>query len=247
VAEGATGALEVTPEVVRELLGVPRFRIETEMEERTRKPGVAVAVAWTPAGGDILFVEAARMGRGQAGGRGEFTITGQVKEVMQESMRAALTWVRANADLLGISPVEFDKWDLHIHVPAGAVPKDGPSAGVTMATALVSLFTNTPVRPYVAMTGEITLTGHALPVGGIKEKVLAARRSGVREMILPAENEPNLLEDVPEHLRRGMTFHFVKTIAEVLEHALGPALARRHPAAAARPGNGNRPRAAQTQ
>jgi len=248
VAGGATGVLDVTPEVVRELLGVPRFRIETELEERTRKPGVAVAVAWTPAGGDILFVEAARMARGEARGRGEFTVTGQVKDVMQESMRAALTWVRANADLLGIDPAEFEKWDLHIHVPAGAVPKDGPSAGVTMATALVSLFTETPVRPYVAMTGEITLTGHVLPVGGIKEKVLAARRSGVREMILPAENEPNLLEDVPEHLRRGMKFHFVKTIDEVLEHALGAALALRRPvAAAARPGTGNQPAAARPQ
>jgi len=249
VAGGGTGVLEVTPEVVRELLGVPRFRVETELEERTRKPGVAVAVAWTPAGGDILFVEAARMARGEARGRGEFTITGQVKEVMQESMRAALTWVRANADLLGIDPAEFEKWDLHIHVPAGAVPKDGPSAGVTMATALVSLFTDTPVRPYVAMTGEITLTGHVLPVGGIKEKVLAARRSGVREMILPAENEPNLLEDVPEHLRRGMKFHFVKTIDEVLEDALGPTLSlrRRVTTAAARPGNGNQPAAARPQ
>jgi ATP-dependent Lon protease len=248
VAEGAAGALEVTPEVVRELLGVPRFRIETELEERTRKPGVAVAVAWTPAGGDILFVEAARMARGAAGGRGEFTITGQVKDVMQESMRAALTWVRANADLLGIDPTDFENWDLHIHVPAGAVPKDGPSAGVTMATALVSLFTDTPVRPYVAMTGEITLTGHVLPVGGIKEKVLAARRSGIREMILPAENQPHLLEDVPEHLRRGMTFQFVKTIDEVLEHALGPAVgARRRVTAAARPGNGNQPAAARPQ
>ncbi|MCI0403107.1 MAG: endopeptidase La [Acidobacteria bacterium] len=248
VAAGTAGALDVTPELVREFLGVPRFRVETALEERTRKPGVAVAVAWTPAGGDILFVEAARMARGEARGRGEFTITGQVKDVMQESMRAALTWVRANSDLLGIDPAEFEKWDLHIHVPAGAVPKDGPSAGVTMATALVSLFTDTPVRPYVAMTGEITLTGHVLPVGGIKEKVLAARRSGVREMILPAENKPNLLEDVPEHLRRGMTFHFVKTIDEVLEHALGAGLSlRRSVATAARPGNGNHPAATRPQ
>ena len=238
VAGGATGVLDVTPEVVRELLGVPRFRIETELEERTRKPGVAVAVAWTPAGGDILFVEAARMARGEARGRGEFTVTGQVKDVMQESMRAALTWVRANADLLGIDPAEFEKWDLHIHVPAGAVPKDGPSAGVTMATALVSLFTETPVRPYVAMTGEITLTGHVLPVGGIKEKVLAARRSGVREMILPEENKAHVEEDIPAHLREGMTFHFVKTIDDAL-HAAFPAgrLARRE-LAAAPPGNG---------
>ncbi|MFQ5778241.1 MAG: endopeptidase La [Terriglobia bacterium] len=222
VAEKSTGVVEVAPEVVHELLGVPRFRVETELEDRTRRPGVAVGVAWTPAGGDILFVEAARMPRDPTG-RGEFTITGQVGQVMQESMKAALTWARANSRLYGVDSGEVEKWDVHVHVPAGAIPKDGPSAGVTMVTALVSLFSDRPVRSCVAMTGEITLSGQVLPVGGIKEKVLAARRSCVREMILPAENEANLMEDVPEHLREGMVFHFARMIDDVLEHAFEPA------------------------
>ncbi|MBI2956307.1 MAG: endopeptidase La [Acidobacteria bacterium] len=236
VAENGAGALEVTPELVREFLGVPRFRIETELEERTRRPGVAVGVAWTPAGGDVLFVEAARMPR-SASGKGEFTMTGHVGPVMQESMKAALTWVRAHSHLIGVEAGEFDKWDIHIHVPAGAIPKDGPSAGITMATALVSLFSQTPVRPYVAMTGEITLTGRVLPVGGIKEKVLAARRSGVREIILPAENQPHVMEDIPAHLREGMTFHFVRTIEDALEHAFGAAVGLAHVGGAGESGN----------
>ncbi len=248
VAEGATGVLDITPDVVRDLLGVPRFRVETELAERTRRPGVAVGVAWTPAGGDVLFIEAARIPRGSASGRGEFTITGQVREVMQESMKAALTWVRSNAELLGIDAAELEKADIHIHVPAGAIPKDGPSAGVTMVTALTSLFTETPVRPYVAMTGEITLTGHVLPVGGIKEKVLAAKRSGIREMILPAENEAHVRHDIPEHLRQGITFHFVRAIDEVLEHALGMALLPpRSVAARGHRDTGNQPAAARPQ
>ncbi|HKZ53213.1 MAG TPA: endopeptidase La [Candidatus Acidoferrales bacterium] len=234
IAENGAGVLEVTPEVVEELLGVPRFRIETELEERTRRPGVAVGVAWTPAGGDVLFVEAAKMPREAAGGsRGEFTMTGQLGQVMQESMRAALTWARGNYRLFGVERGEVEKHDVHIHVPAGSIPKDGPSAGVTMATALVSLFSDRPVRPFVAMTGEITLSGLVLPVGGIKEKVLAARRSGVREMILPAENQPNLEEDIPAHLREGMTFHFVKTVEDVLEHAFEPGLLKKEAVVAA--------------
>ncbi|MFQ5694534.1 MAG: endopeptidase La [Terriglobia bacterium] len=219
IVENGKGVLEITPAVVGELLGVPKFRTETELEERTERPGVAVGVAWTPAGGDVLFVEAARMAREEGGGRGEFTMTGQLGQVMQESMRAALTWTRANAHLCGVERGAIEKSDLHIHVPAGAIPKDGPSAGVTMVTALASLFSDTPMKSYVAMTGEITLSGLVLPVGGIKEKVLAARRSGVREMILPAENEPHVLEDIPADLREGMTFHFVKTLEQVLEHA----------------------------
>ncbi|MDA2912838.1 endopeptidase La [Acidobacteriia bacterium AH_259_A11_L15] len=226
IAENGGATLEVTPQVVRELLGVPRYRVETELEERTQRPGVAVGVAWTPAGGDILFVEAARMPREAGNGRGEFTITGQVGQVMQESMKAAHTWARANSKLFGVDRGAIEKWDVHIHVPAGAIPKDGPSAGVTMVTALVSLFANTPMRPYVAMTGEITLSGLVLPVGGIKEKVLAAKRSGIREMVLPQENEAHVKEDIPAHLREGMSFHFVKTIDEVLERAFGPALPR---------------------
>ncbi len=234
IAENGAGVLEVTPEVVEEMLGVPRFRIETELEERTQRPGVAVGVAWTPQGGDVLFVEAAKMPREAAGGsRGEFTMTGQLGQVMQESMRAALTWARGNYRLFGVERGEVEKHDVHIHVPAGSIPKDGPSAGVTMATALVSLFSDKPVRPYVAMTGEITLSGLVLPVGGIKEKVLAARRSGVREMILPAENQPNLEEDIPAHLREGMTFHYVKTVEDVLEHAFEPGLLKKEAVAAA--------------
>ncbi|MFQ5817441.1 MAG: endopeptidase La [Terriglobia bacterium] len=225
IAQGETQPLEVTPAVVEELLGVPKFRVETELEERTRWPGVAVGIAWTPAGGDILFVEAARMPR-EPSGRAEFIITGQIGEVMQESMKAALTWVRANSQLVGIDRGLLEKWDIHIHVPAGAIPKDGPSAGVTMVTALVSLFSDRPLRPHVAMTGEITLSGQVLPVGGIKEKVLAAKRSGIREVILPKENEPNVRQDIPAHLRQGLTFYFVKTIHELIDHALQPAPAR---------------------
>jgi len=230
IAEGveADKPLEVTPEVVREFLGVPRHRIETELEERTNRPGVAVGVAWTPAGGDVLFVEAAKMPRDSVGGeRSEFTMTGQLGQVMQESMRAALTWTRGNYRLFGIERGEVEKHDVHMHVPAGAIPKDGPSAGVTMVTALVSLFSDTPVRSYVAMTGEITLSGQVLPVGGIKEKVLAARRSGVKEMILPDENRPSVEEDIPAHLREGMTFHFVKNIEEALEHAFESGLLKK--------------------
>ena len=217
--EGADELFSVTPATVREMLGVPRFRIETEIEERTEMPGVAVALAWTPAGGDILFVEAARMPGCGEGGRGEFIVTGQVGEVMRESMRAALTWVRGNAERYGLDPVAVQKADVHLHVPAGAIPKDGPSAGIVMATALMSLFSGQKVKPRVALSGEITLSGQVLPVGGIKEKVLAAKRSGVRTLVMPKENEPNVQEDIPEPLREGLTFHFVKTVDEALRHA----------------------------
>ncbi len=215
--------LLVTRDVVRELLGVPRYHVETELAERTRQPGVAVAVAWTPYGGDLLFVESTRMPRD----RGEFTITGQVRDVMQESARAALSWVRANAERYDLDPRSFRDYDLHMHVPAGAVPKDGPSAGVVMVASLLSLFTQRPVRSFVAMTGEITLSGLLLPVGGIKEKVLAARRSGVRELILPSRNEPNVVEEVAPALREGMMFYFVETIAEAIDLALSPTAAER--------------------
>ena len=229
---GEGSALEVTPEVVREMLGVPRFRIETEIEERTRRPGVGVALAWTPAGGDILFVEAARMPGGK-GKRGEFTITGHVGDVMKESMRAALTWVRGNAERYGIDAEETQSSDLHLHVPSGAIPKDGPSAGTVMIIAMMSLFANRPVRPRVALTGEITLTGQVLPVGGIKEKVLAARRSGVREIILPKDNEPNVIEEIPDHLKEGLTFHYVGNVDEALEIAFEGGLASKPRIAAA--------------
>jgi ATP-dependent Lon protease len=217
MAEGQTDKLLVTPEVVREVLGIPKFHSEKEVEERVQKPGVAVGLVWTPAGGDIVFIEASSMRGGK-----QFTMTGHLGEVMQESMRAALTWVRANGEKYGIDPDFFRKQDIHIHVPSGAIPKDGPSAGVAMVTALVSLLSGRPVRPRVAMTGEISLSGVVLPVGGIKEKVLGAKRAGIREVILPAENEPNVKEDLQGHLIEGLEIHYVRTADQALEIALGP-------------------------
>jgi ATP-dependent Lon protease len=215
IAEGKTEKLVVTKEVVQEFLGGIKVRTEGEIAERTRRPGVAVGLAWTPAGGDVLFVEVNTMR-----GKGSFTNTGQIGQVMQESMQAALTWVRSNAARLGISDEYFAEHDIHIHVPAGAIPKDGPSAGITMATALVSLLTNRAIRTNTAMTGEITLSGNVLPVGGIKEKVLAARRAGVRDVILSAENKMNVEEDITPEQLQGVTMHYVSTIDEVLAIAL---------------------------
>jgi ATP-dependent Lon protease len=216
ISEGDTEKLVITPAVVREVLGVPKFHVEKEVEERVKRPGVAVGLAWTPAGGDIIFIEASRMRGGK-----QFTITGHLGEVMQESTRAALTWVRANAEHYGIDPDFFRKQDIHIHVPSGAIPKDGPSAGIAMVTALVSLLTGKQVRPRVAMTGEISLSGIVLPVGGIKEKVLGAKRAGIREVILPSENEPNVKEDLQPHMLEGLQIHFVRTADQALEIALG--------------------------
>jgi ATP-dependent Lon protease len=215
IAEGKTNKLVVTPEMVHEALGVPKFRAEREVEDRVKKPGVSVGLVWTPAGGDIVFIEASRMRGGK-----QFTMTGHLGEVMQESMTAALTWVRANAERYDIDPDFFRKQDIHIHVPSGAVPKDGPSAGVAMVTALVSLLSGRPIRPRVAMTGELSLTGVVLPVGGIKEKVLGAKRAGIREVILPAENEPNVIEDLQPHVLDGVEIHFVSTVDQALEFAL---------------------------
>jgi ATP-dependent Lon protease len=215
IAEGKMDKLIVTPEMVHEALGVPKFRAEREVEERVKKPGVSVGLVWTPAGGDIVFIEASRMRGGK-----QFTMTGHLGEVMQESMTAALTWVRANAERYDIDPDFFRKQDIHIHVPSGAVPKDGPSAGVAMVTALVSLLSGRPIRPRVAMTGELSLTGVVLPVGGIKEKVLGAKRAGIREVILPAENEPNVIEDLQPHVLDGVEIHFVGTVDQALEFAL---------------------------
>ena len=181
IAEGRTEPLTITSEIVHEFLGGIKVRVDTEIAERTKRSGVVVGLAWTPAGGDILFIEANRMK-----GKGGFSMTGQIGDVMKESMQAALTWVRSNALKLGLDEDFTKEMDLHIHVPAGAIPKDGPSAGVTMTTALVSLLTDKPVRPLLAMTGEITLSGDVLPVGGIKEKFLAAKRAGVRDVIMPA-------------------------------------------------------------
>jgi ATP-dependent Lon protease len=215
VVEGHKEKLIVTREVLKEFLGGILVRVDTEVAERVKRPGVAVGLAWTPAGGDILFIEANKMK-----GKGGFTMTGQIGEVMQESMQAALTWVRSNAASLGLAE-DFNKdLDLHIHVPAGAIPKDGPSAGVTMATVLVSLLTDTPVRPLTAMTGEITLSGNVLPVGGIKEKFLAARRAGVETIILPAENRQNVEEDLTPEMMEGVSVHYASRIEDVLTVAL---------------------------
>jgi ATP-dependent Lon protease len=215
-AEGDESPLVITPDVVVEMLGAPRF-LDEEMEERTKEPGVAIGLAWTPAGGDVLFIEASRMT-----GAGTVTLTGQLGEVMKESARAALSWFRAHAAAYGADPDFFKNSEIHLHVPSGAIPKDGPSAGVTMVTALASELTRRPVRGDLAMTGEITLSGRVLPVGGIKEKVLAARRVGIREVILPRQNEKNVKEDLTEELRRDLTIHFVQAIDEVLLLALLP-------------------------
>jgi len=216
IAEGKKDDGVITQERVEEFLGAPRYRPDVEVAERTRRPGVAVGLAWTPVGGDVLFVEAGRMPGGSRG----LIMTGQLGSVMQESVQAALTWVRANATRYGIDPDVFKSSDIHVHVPAGAIPKDGPSAGITMATALVSMLTERRVRPNLAMTGEITLTGQVLPIGGIKEKVLAAKRSGVREVILPLENEVNVKEDLKSEQIGDVKLHFVKTVEEVMEIAL---------------------------
>src|SRR5471030_2980257 len=215
IAEGKTDKMVVTPEIVREYLGVPKFRTEKEVEERVKKPGVAIGLVWTPVGGDIIFIEATRMRGGK-----QFTMTGHLGEVMQESMTAALTWVRANADRYGIDPDFFRKHDIHIHVPSGAVPKDGPSAGAAMVTALVSLLTGRPVRDRLAMTGEMTLSGIVLPIGGVKEKVLGAKRAGIKEVLLPADNEPNAVADLTPEILGDIKISYVRNLDEVLEHAL---------------------------
>jgi len=215
VVEGKQVKLVVNRGILKEFLGGIQVRVETEVAERVKRPGVAVGLAWTPAGGDILFIEANKMK-----GKGGFTMTGQIGEVMQESMQAALTWVRSNAVSLGLSEDFTKEIDLHIHVPAGAIPKDGPSAGVTMATVLVSLLTDTPLRRLTAMTGEITLSGNVLPVGGIKEKFLAARRAGIETIILPAENRQDVEEDLTPELIGGVNIHYASRIEDVLRVAL---------------------------
>jgi len=217
VAEGRHARkLTVTATRVRELLGRPRFLPETR--RRTREPGVSTGLAWTPVGGDVLFVEASAMP-----GSGKLTVTGQLGDVMRESAQAALSYVRGHARML-VPELEHDFFathDLHLHVPAGAVPKDGPSAGITMATALMSLITGRPVRSDVAMTGEVTLTGQVLPIGGLKEKALAAQRAGITTIIAPQRNELDL-EDFPENLRAGMDFTWVGQVEEVFAAALEP-------------------------
>jgi len=211
ILEGNLEKRVVTKDVVFEYLGAPKYRLEEEVEERVKRAGVVIGLAWTPVGGDILFVEA----NIAKGGR-HLTVTGQIGDVMQESTKAALTWVRSVAHQLGVDSDFYKETDVHIHVPAGSIPKDGPSAGVTMVTALVSALTNTPIKPHLAMTGEITLSGNVLPVGGIKEKVLAARRAGIRELILPHQNEKNVREDIQPELLKDLQIHYVRTIEELL-------------------------------
>ena len=213
-AEGRKAKLQVTSKFVNTALGSARYQHD-EVDERERRPGVAVGMAWTPVGGDILFIESLRM----PGDKG-LIVTGQLGDVMKESVRAALSYVKSQAKRLKIDPAQFADGEIHVHVPQGAVPKDGPSAGVTMVTALTSLFTSRMVRPKLAMTGEVTLTGQVLPVGGIKEKVLAAYRAGVDTVILPAENKKDYMEEVPAEIAEKLTVHFVKNVQDVLRFAL---------------------------
>jgi ATP-dependent Lon protease len=226
--EGKGEHLLVTRDVVMEFLGLPKYRLEEEVAERVNRPGVVLGLAWTPVGGDVLFVEA-----NISKGARHLTVTGQIGEVMQESTKAALTWVRSKSRELGLDADFYKDMDIHVHVPAGSIPKDGPSAGVTMVTALTSALTNKIVKPRLAMTGEITLSGHVLPVGGIKEKVLAARRAGISELILPFQNEKNVKEDIQAELLNGIQIHYVRMIEEVLNLAFPSPVLRRlepHPA-----------------
>lgn len=212
VAKGVTELVSVTPEMIHKFLGP--FKFFSELAERTSEPGVATGLAWTQAGGDIIFVEAIKMP-----GKKTLSLTGHLGDVMKESAEAALSYVRSKSKKLGITDDFYEKNDIHIHVPAGAIPKDGPSAGITMFTALVSVLTDRPVRNDVAMTGEITLSGLTLPVGGIKEKVLAAHRVGIKSIILPKRNEKDL-EEIPKGIREMMDFHFVERMDEVIDIAL---------------------------
>lgn len=213
-AEGHTSKVTVNPKFIESALGAPRFTID-EVAEREMTPGTAVGLAWTPVGGEVLFIETSKM----PGHKG-IIVTGQLGDVMRESVTAALSYIRSHTEDLKISPDFYEKFELHVHVPAGAVPKDGPSAGVTMLTALTSLLTNRRVKQRLAMTGELTLAGHVLPVGGIKEKVLAAHRAGVETLILPAQNEKDYNEDVPKEIRDRLKAHFVKSAEQVLRIAL---------------------------
>jgi ATP-dependent Lon protease len=225
VAKGRTTKIRADARKLREWLGPRRFA--GEVRKRTSEPGVATGLAWTAAGGDVLFIEATAYP-----GKGRLTITGQLGEVMQESAQAALSWVRAHADRLGLAEDWFARHDVHIHVPAGAVPKDGPSAGITIATAIASLVLGLPVSDEVGMTGEITLTGQVLPIGGIREKALAAQRAGLKRIILPRENEHDL-EELPEETRRELEFDLADTIDEVFEAAFDRRLLADRPRVAA--------------
>ena len=211
-AQGKKETVSITEEMLHSFLGPVKFF--SDIAERTSVPGVATGLAWTPTGGDIIFIEATKMK-----GKKSLILTGSLGDVMKESAQAALSYIRSKSTDLNIAEDFFEENDIHLHVPAGAIPKDGPSAGVTMYTALSSLFTGKPVRSDIAMTGEITLRGAVLPVGGIKEKVLAAKRAGITKVILPKKNENNL-EDVPESIKEGMEFFLVDTMDSVIEKAL---------------------------
>jgi ATP-dependent Lon protease len=209
VAEGeSVGAVRIAPDDLSELLGPLKF--EPELAERGDKPGTAVGLAWTPAGGDILFIESTRMA-----GKGELKLTGSLGDVMRESVEAARSWLRSHADQFELDAASFDESDLHLHVPSGAVPKDGPSAGVAMVTSLASLFTGRTATEKVAMTGEITLRGKILPVGGIKEKVLAAKRAGIERVVLPEPNRRDV-DEIPAQLLEGLDLRYVGTIDDAL-------------------------------
>ena len=216
-AEGDTTPVVITAEMVESLLGAPRH-LQEALADRTKDPGVAIGLAWTPVGGDVLLIEASRMAGGSS-----LTLTGSLGDVMKESARIALSWLRAHATAYEIDPQFYKDAEMHLHVPSGAIPKDGPSAGVTMVVALASALSGRPVRGDTAMTGEVTLSGKVLPVGGIKEKVLAARRYGIHRVIVPRLNETNVLEDLTDEIRRGLTVHFVTDVDEVLALALTPA------------------------
>jgi ATP-dependent Lon protease len=217
----SASSVVVTPQFVEELLGAPRHRDE-EMKDRTKEAGVAIGLAWTPVGGDVLFVEASRMA-----GSSSLTLTGSLGDVMKESARIALSWFRAHAPRYGVDPTFYKDSEIHLHVPSGAIPKDGPSAGVTMVCALASALNGRLVRGDLAMTGEITLSGRVLPVGGIKEKVLAARRAGLRQVILPRGNEKDVKEDLSDELRQDLIIHYVEEMDDVLKIALQPSPAAR--------------------
>jgi ATP-dependent Lon protease len=212
IAEGEKGPFLVTPRNLSKYLGVPKYLSETEGEKD--EIGVATGLAWTPTGGDILFVEVSLVK-----GKGSVTITGSLGEVMKESAQAAITYTRSRAALLGLPKSFHSQYDIHIHVPAGAIPKDGPSAGITIATALISSLTGIPVRHDVAMTGEITLRGRVLPIGGLREKALAALRAGISEVIVPEQNRKDL-EEIPRGEAKRFTFHFVGNMDEVVSRAL---------------------------
>ena len=216
IAEGKAAPIHVTADQISEYLGRQRFF--QEAAERIDRPGIATGLTWTPVGGEIIFIEAASM----PGKDSQLILTGQLGDVMKESAIAALSYVRSHAVALGLPANVFENQNVHIHVPAGAIPKDGPSAGVTMTTVLVSLASGRKVRSDVAMTGEITLRGKVMPIGGIKEKVLAAYRTGIRTVILPKKNELDLMEDLPRELRDQMKFVFVTDIRQVLDAALEP-------------------------